>query len=272
MGYRRFPARGALADYVESFWLFQNEAARTAKERTLPTGTMGIVVNLREKAIRLPDPDRPGRYASSPAAIVIGPSSRHGEIERRAQSAVAGVQFRPGGGFPFFGYPAGDFQDLTVSLEDVWGAAARELRERLLAAPDTASKVRALEEALLAQARPVGRHPGVSYAVRELRRVPARLSVLEMTDEAGLSAKRFIQLFREQVGLPPKLFGRVRRFQAVVERVHGRERVGWADVALAAGYYDQAHLVHEFRAFTGLTPRAYLAARGEFLNHVPLPG
>jgi methylphosphotriester-DNA--protein-cysteine methyltransferase len=91
-----------------------------------------------------------------------------------------------------------------------------------------------------------------------------------MTDEVGLSPKRFISIFRDQVGLTPKLYGRVRRFQTVIERVHGAADVDWADVALSAGYYDQAHFSHDFRGFTGLTPTAYLAKQGEFMNHVPM--
>ena len=93
-----------------------------------------------------------------------------------------------------------------------------------------------------------------------------------MTSEVGLSPKRFIQLFRDEVGLPPKLFGRVRRFQSVVNRVFGRTAVDWVDEALQSGYYDQSHFAHDFREFTGLTPGAYLARPGEFVNHVPLDG
>ena len=80
-----------------------------------------------------------------------------------------------------------------------------------------------------------------------------------------------LQLFTEEVGLTPKLFCRVRRFQEVLRLVAGPARVEWANVALACGYYDQAHFIHDFRAFCGLSPTAYLARRTEHLNHVPLP-
>jgi AraC-like DNA-binding protein len=95
--------------------------------------------------------------------------------------------------------------------------------------------------------------------------------VSDVADEVGLSARRFIELFKDEVGLAPKLFCRVRRFQRAVRLVHGRTDVDWADVALDCGYFDQAHLIHEFREFSGLSPTAYLRVRSSHLNHVPLP-
>jgi AraC-like DNA-binding protein len=72
------------------------------------------------------------------------------------------------------------------------------------------------------------------------------------------------------VGLAPKVFCRVRRFQRVLRMLHKTTQVDWADVALECGYYDQAHFIHDFQSFCGLTPSAYLAAATPHLNHVPL--
>lgn len=270
MPYQRFAPRPELAPFVQFIWFYQGEATAAGRERTLPTGEMGLIVSLRSESMRVYDRDDLRRYETRRGAIVLGASSQSGVIDRTAQADVAGVQFRMGGGFPFFGYPAGEFQDATVSLEDVWGRAARDLRERLLSAPDGPSRAALIEEALVAQARPIERHPAVGYAVREFHRAPAPPSVLDVTAEVGLSPKRFIQLFREQVGLPPKLFGRVRRFQGAVKSAFGRPDVDWAGIALDAGYYDQPHFVREFRDFSGMTPGSYLASQGRFLNHVPL--
>jgi len=72
------------------------------------------------------------------------------------------------------------------------------------------------------------------------------------------------------MGLTPKAFCRVRCFQRILEAVHRRSEVDWAQVALDAGYYDQSHLIHDFQGFSGLTPAEYLAAATEHLNHVPM--
>ena len=84
------------------------------------------------------------------------------------------------------------------------------------------------------------------------------------------SQRRFIQLFSNEVGLTPKLFCRVNRFQRVVRSLASIEEVDWAEVALDCGYYDQAHFIHDFQDFAGITPSAYLEHCTEHLNHVPL--
>jgi AraC-like DNA-binding protein len=77
-------------------------------------------------------------------------------------------------------------------------------------------------------------------------------------------------LFREQVGLTPKLFYRLHRFQGVLWQTALGAPVDWSDVALAGGYCDQAHLAHEFRDFSGISPTAYLASERTVVNHVPI--
>jgi AraC-like DNA-binding protein len=111
-------------------------------------------------------------------------------------------------------------------------------------------------------------HPAVEYAVREFGRVPHIRSVIDVTKEAGLSRRRLSQLFREQVGITPKLYCRLHRFRHVVRQIASGGPGDWADVALAGGYCDQAHLAHEFRDFSGMSPSSYLAAERPFANHV----
>ena len=95
-------------------------------------------------------------------------------------------------------------------------------------------------------------------------------SIGEMIGKVGLSPRRFVQVFTEEVGVTPKLFCRIRRFQQVLRRIQKERRVEWVDVATDCGYYDQAHFIRDFRAFSGLNPSSYLVQRGEHLNHVPV--
>jgi AraC-like DNA-binding protein len=192
-------------------------------------------------------------------------------IDTAEQQWCVGVQFKAGGAFPFFGMPVAELRDTHVSLDTLWGSRAVELRDRLLAAPTPEATFRVLELALLERmARDPERHPAVRFALREFLDVPHTRTVAEVTGQLGLSPRRFIQVFAEQVGLTPKLFCRVRRFHEVMRRVHQGSRIDWTEVALSCGYFDQAHFIRDFRAFSGLNPTAYLAHRGEYLNHVPI--
>jgi AraC-like DNA-binding protein len=181
-----------------------------------------------------------------------------------------GAAFRRGGGFPFFRLPAGELHNAQVSLDVLWGAKAAELRERLLEAQTPDARFQILEQALFEQAARFTRHPAVALALTEFGKVPQPRKIGDVTDQIGLSPRRFIQVFNDEVGLTPKLFCRVRRFQEVLRVIRQKPVIDWAGVASDCGYFDQAHFIHDFRAFSGINPTTYAAHKGEFTNHVAI--
>jgi AraC-like DNA-binding protein len=259
-----------LSQFVELFWYYEGISQPHKKERLLPQGSVELVINLRENLNRVYDRIRQDEFQSFSGALVCGPHSNFFIIDTAGQAEVLGIHFRPGGVFPFLKLPADELQNRHVGLDDLWGARAAELRERVLAAPTPQCKVQVLERFLMAQAfKPLGRHPAVSFALQEFQQcdIPP---VAAVTGEIGMSSRRFIQVFSEQVGLTPKLFCRVHRFQQVLQVVHHGNDVDWTEVALSCGYFDQAHFIHDFKEFSGINPTAYLAAKTEHLNHVPI--
>jgi AraC-like DNA-binding protein len=119
--------------------------------------------------------------------------------------------------------------------------------------------------------RPWDLHSAVDFALRQFERFP-HTPVSTVTEQIGLSPRYFNQLFRDEVGLTPKLFCRVRRFQQVLSLVEGKQQPDWLDIALTCGYFDQAHLIHEFRTFADCTPTEYVTKRGMLPFHVELSG
>jgi AraC-like DNA-binding protein len=103
--------------------------------------------------------------------------------------------------------------------------------------------------------------PVAKVRLREFQRDAGLLSSAKTAEAANLSQRRFIQIFRNQVGLTPKLFCRIERFQRILERIADIDDVDWLDVALSCGYFDQSHFIHDFREFTGLRPTEYLGLR-----------
>jgi AraC-like DNA-binding protein len=207
----------------------------------------------------------------APGPLVCGPHSQPTVIDASGPATIAGVHFKPGGAYPFLNLPVRELHNGHTPLRWLWGAAADALHDRLLAAKTPAKVFRVLEQALLAQLnRPPVRSSAVAVALAELRGGLPSQSITQLADNVGLSARRFIQAFTDEVGLTPKLFGRVARFQRTLRLIDGGPQPEWSALALACGYYDQSHLIHDFHEFSGLSPAAYLNARGEHLNHIPL--
>jgi AraC-like DNA-binding protein len=254
----------ALAPFVRSFWYFESTLPH-ARERVLPTGKMQLLINVDEGQLG-GHGQRPVRM---PGAVLVGARSQHDEIGTDAQRAIVGVDFHAGGAYPFFEAPAQETTNSTIELDALWGRDGAVLRERLLEAQRPAAMLRALESVVLARAvRTLRPDPALEFTLREFGKGAA---IGAVTERLGMTPRRFIRSFSDQVGLTPKLFARVGRFQRVLaasRRCAGRP-IDWAQIALDCGYSDQAHLIHEFRAFSGMTPTAYMP-RADSLGHVPI--
>jgi AraC-like DNA-binding protein len=203
--------------------------------------------------------------------MLSGVQSRYRVIDTLEQEYVAGVAFRPGGTMGFMRAPAQETTDAAVRLEALWGPRrTATLRERLLESGSPDAKLDVIEHALREMWTQVSLHPAVTFALSAFDRVPHTASIAAVTNAIGLSAKRFIERFKIEVGVTPKRYCRIRRFQQAVARAHRGHHVDWAQVALDCGYFDQAHFIHDFRSFAGLTPTSYQTARTPFQNHVRL--
>ena len=266
-----------LAALVECLWYWQGAPGPHLQERLLPQGQAAMILNLRDQPIAIyEDHGGAGYYGT---AVLSGARSNCFTIDCNQQEHVVGVQFAPGGASPFFRMPISELEDASFDMVDLWGSEAGWVRERILAAPTPRAMLEVLatclEERLGMCTRAgfgytVRLHPAVVYMARELDICDGPGRVQTVTGKIGMSQRRVAQLFHEQVGVSPKTFHRVRRFQHTLARLRGVRQVNWADLALDCGYYDQAHLSHDFRQIAGMTPSAYLAAATEHLNHVPL--
>jgi AraC-like DNA-binding protein len=203
----------------------------------LPDGTTSLVVRWRGRG----DVD----------AGVRGPCTRaHYKTVDGVPLAVR-VVFSPGGAYPFFGVPVCTISDRLVALEELWGGDAAWLLARVDDEP--AGAVRAVEAALTDRLRrrpydPAGAIPARAAAARI---AGGQWSIDEVARDLGVSGRHLRRSFQAAVGLGPKTFARIMRFQ------RARAASGdWAAVARASGYFDQAHLATEFRRFLGAPPTA----------------
>jgi AraC-like DNA-binding protein len=173
-----------------------------------------------------------------------------------------GVRFAPGGAHPFFAPSASELRDTQTPLDALWGAQAASLEDQLRTTHSAEAQFHLLEQALLAHAvRPLERHPAVAFALHAFMAIPQTRAIAYVADQVALSHAWFIQVFRDEVGLTPKQFCRVRRFLATLRRTRKGERTDWAQVAKACGYYDQAHLHRDFQHFAGVCPGVYMRER-----------
>ena len=228
---------------------------------------MHLVFRLSEAPVRLFERAQGAAGRSVGLAVVAGMRDVSYLREGAAAGRTVGVQLHPGVSPLLFGASADELAGRHWALDDFWGVDAARARERLLEVGSVTAQLDLLERLLAARLpRARGLHPAVALA---LERLGAAVSVGEVVRESGRSHRAFISLFRRTMGVSPKIYCRVQRFQRVIRRLTAEPAAPWADVALDTGYSDQPHFVREFRRLAGITPSEYraLAARG---HHVPL--
>lgn len=266
---RHTPA-APLSAFVANLWAL-SDAPSHAQERIVPSGTVELVINLSEDEFRIYDATASQGFQRFSGAIVSGAYDSYFVIDTAAHASVIGVHFKPGGALPFLGLPPGALGAGHVDLETLWGRAARELRESLCSCPAPTRRFEILEAALLHRlGRPIRRHAAVPMALQELGR---GTSVREVVAQVGLSHRRFVEVFTTEVGMTPKLFARVQRFQRAAALTHDATP-DWSNIAAQCGYFDQAHLIRDFVAFTGFPPSQFVRHSSPRVkeNHLPLFG
>lgn len=245
----------ALRPHVECVWAVwdEQEVAERRAERIVPDGCPELILHLGDAFARR---DERGGWRTQPRAFLAGTLTRPWNLRPGGRPRTLGVRFRPGAARMVLGVPMDEIADRETNVEDLWGAAGAELLEAADNAPHLEGALRVAEswtERRLSH-RPA-RQPEVRPAVDLILACRGRTRIADAARGLGWSRRRLERAFLRDVGVSPKRFARIVRLNAALASLTGGDRESAVDVALDAGYFDQAHLLRDFRALAGATPR-----------------
>ncbi|MEU4560511.1 helix-turn-helix domain-containing protein [Actinoplanes sp. NPDC023936] len=250
--------------------LYYLEGAPPYARLTLPASPAALlIVNLGAPfRIRAGTGTVPAEYADG---CVVTTPTRAFEFGYPPRTRSVGVHVKPWGLAPFLPMPAAELSDRPVTLEQVWGRAdVAELRDRLNTAGEPCAMLTLLEEELMRRLCETTAGLGlVRHASGVIAATSGAVAIGDLSAAAGVSSTHLAQRFKELVGVTPKRLARTHRFATTVLAIDFAAPIDWGAVAGGAGYFDQAHFSHEFRAFTGLTPTRYAEVRRRFLRDHP---
>lgn len=266
MGLSRAP-HAALRPFVTLLWASEGfGTAQPSREHVLPSAAMHVAIRLDGPPLQLFD-DATDAARELGHAVLGGARATYYAKAVGGTRCTVGAQLRPGAARALFGVGADALAHRHVRLDDLYGPAALRLRERLQSTPSLAARIDLLETFLTARLSANGAmHPAVIGA---LHHFAAGLGIRDSVAASGFSHRRFIALFEDAVGLTPKRYCRVQRFQSILAHANDSTRP-WARLALDAGYADQSHFAREFRALAGVTPDAYRRQPRIHRNHVTI--
>jgi AraC-like DNA-binding protein len=257
----RYAASPRLRGVAQDYWGYAEKTAGPLRRRELPSADIIVIVNLGAP-LQVAQPSSAPSVIPSGGGFVAGLHETYPLTETAGSQSGIELRLSPLGAYRLLGQSMDALANRSVPLDEICGAWAVELAERVQAAPTWEDRFAVLDASLAARLTHTrGPSPEVAWAWRQLVMSGGRVPIATLAEELGWSPKRLITRFREQVGLPPKQVARLLRFQRVTSFVLTTETPGWGVLARQCGYYDQSHLIHEFQRFAGDTPQGLARRR-----------
>ena len=258
--YREFKPSPPLSKYVECFWSLQGkQGTGEASEQILPDGCLEIIFHCGDPIERF---DCKGRAVEQPKSFVSGQITEYITLKPTGEIAVFGIRFRPGGAYRFLDLPLNKLNGRVIDLDSLWGQDGNELESRIMEARSGHERIQHSTMTLNSQLKKdIESDAIVEAAINRILFTEGRISVDELMRTFGVCSRQLERRFNQRVGLPPKLVSRIVRFQRVFRVLDSNGSQSLTAVALDSGYYDQAHFIKDFRAFTGQNPTTYFANR-----------
>ena len=179
--------------------------------------------------------------------------------------------FKPGAGFPLIHKSADKYSNRVVPAQEIFGDAILKLHSNLCKETSPEEKFLEIEYWLLNHLKEDDFYTEIiQYAIDKIENSPSNINIVELAKRSGYSQKQFTQLFKKYVGITPKQFHRITRFNEILAAVENNEKISWTIIAQDCGYFDQAHFIKDFQSFSGLNPKQYLSDIGNYPNFFPV--
>lgn len=242
--YREYIPCKELQPYVACYWTINslNVITEAVLDRIIPDGCMDIIFNLEATS-------------SDQSGFVVGMMNVPSIRRIKGVRNFVGVRFWPGGAIPFLNNSAADFTDKLVSLDLLWKKDAIALSEKIFIEPSPEKRVKIIEAKLKSLLKNINKEDQLMrYTLHEIFKIKGMIPIKNLAVELGISQRHLSRKFKDWIGTNPKSFCSIIRFQNIVNQLNNTKEVDWPELALRTGYYDQSHLIREFKTFYGQTP------------------
>ncbi len=257
MIFREYPPHRALKPYIKCYWTLKYDGPVSAD------GGLQFLADGVEVMFNLGDPMAVAESDTGSGATVdagfSGPMSQPMVMKPSGRIDLFGVCFHAGGAYPFFSLPANELANRCADLEDLWGSNGRRSLDRIQDdRSSTEQRIRELDAFFNHKLKQNQNDDvAVAKALHALEVNQGRVSIEDLATGTRLSSRQLERKFKERVGISPKKLCRNLRFKSVFKYLRDFPSENWVSVALACGYYDQAHMIRDFRHFTGVSPTVY---------------
>jgi AraC-like DNA-binding protein len=234
----------SLSHIIKHFLILEGDGGGIANHRMFPDGNPGLVFHYETP------------FQNQPRSFLYGQLTHFHDITPANKIGVLIVVFQPYGAYSLLGIPAHELTDLIIPLQDIWGTS--NVEDTILNAHNNAIRINLIEALVLKQQQP-SQDNLIKQTIREIYSSHGLSTVAELCKLTHTTERNLERKFREQIGISPKNFSSTIRLQYFLKLLRTQSNKTLTTLAYESGYYDQAHLIREFKKQSGITPKNYLS-------------
>lgn len=269
MQYTPYMPEGELSAMVEVIFHVKDYTPEHHIERLVPDGFASLVIELDDQERYIYDNESLEKMQVCTGSWVSGLFDQYISISALPRTELIAVRFKPGGLFPFLTNNTYDYHNIVLPGMDVLGHDTNVLRKDLKSIISPMEKTQSLAR-WLERKKINETTPAIQRACQHIMHNPTLSTIEEVVTASGYSKKQFIHLFKKEIGLTPKLFQRIMKFQQILPHIQNKEKVNWTQISHDCGYYDQAHFIRDFKRFSGYNPSEFLDNDFDRSNFFPV--
>ena len=244
-----------LSKYLKNYFIVEtdSEIDYLPKERVYPSGYATMVFHYGS-------PSKFQKKNSSkyiePNLVICGQQTNYYDLSLSGKTGMILIVFRPHGVKSFFNFPITELLNENLSLQDLGNNEAVELEDKLFNSLNNKQRVIHLENFFIKRLIYNNEFERVEHAIKIIENSKGKIKAQDIAYEVCLGIKQFERTFSKYVGVNPKKFASIVRFQNVLQ-INSKDKRSLSQIAVDNGYYDQSHFIHDFKSLTGLTPKAF---------------
>ncbi|MCP3027760.1 helix-turn-helix transcriptional regulator [Halobacillus sp. A5] len=250
--YKEHRPNNTLSPYAACYWSLDYYASNQQQtHRVLPDGCVDIIFDLTAPSL-------------SKGAFVTGLMTRFEALTFSSNQHFLGIRLFSNHARCFIKYPVLEFQQERVNLEDIWGEDALRFTEEIQEAQGTKERIEKVEIKLTQLLKDMDNPSGSELLQTSMQYIYSgngMNSIQSLANQLSYSERNIRRTFQRELGISPKEFSRVIRFQSLLKELHLTHHPNLTNIALKYGYYDQAHFINEFKQFYGLVPGIVFPSR-----------
>lgn len=242
-----------LAGYIRHYWILKDDNAAPVTERTLPTGCVNLIFHRGKPLIT-------NLHGLQPMAFISGQSMAFEDVRSTGEIDMIAVVFEPHATRTFLHIPANLFYMRSISVEETGDAGFKDIYECIQEENDDNVCIDIIEQFLIKRLYVIPEY-NIKRVAAVLNKIntDTKTNMCSLSETACLSEKQLNRIFTEYVGASPKDFMRIVRIQRALYLLQCNTDISFVQLAYECGFYDQSHMIKEFRLFSGYTPAEYIS-------------